>query len=66
MVHRMAPQIAVWGRSDALDEATMREVVAIRAVVDRLAERDDVEAAAHIASMTRSNRNALWRSSVAS
>lgn len=59
MVHRMAPQLAVWGRSDALDEATMREIVAIRAVLDRLAERDDVEAAAHIASMTRSNRNAL-------
>ena len=59
LVDRMARQIAVWGRSDALDEATMREVVAIRADVDRLAERGDVEAAAHIASMTRSNRNAL-------
>ena len=59
MVHRMAPRIAVWGRSDALDEATMREIVAIRADVDRLAERDDVEAAAHIAAMARSSRNAL-------
>ena len=59
MVERMAPQIAVWGRSNFLDEATMREVVAIRADVDRLAERNDVEAAAHIESMARSNRNAL-------
>jgi PAS domain S-box-containing protein len=59
LVHRTTPQIAVWGRSDFLDEATMREVVAIRADVDRLAERDDVEAAAHIESMTRSSRNAL-------
>ncbi len=55
----MTPQIAVWGRSDSLDEATMREVVAIRADLDRLAERDDVEAAAHIELMARSSRNAL-------
>ena len=59
IVHRMTPQIAVWGRSDSLDEATMREVVAIRADLDRLAERDDVEAAARIESMARSSRNAL-------
>ena len=37
----------------------MREVVAIRAVLDRLAERDDIEAEAHIESMARSSRNAL-------
>jgi PAS domain S-box-containing protein len=59
IVDRMTPQIEVWGRSDSLDEATMREVVAIRADLDRLAERDDVEAAAHIESMARSSRNAL-------
>jgi hypothetical protein len=70
IVHRLTPQIAVWGRSDSLDEATRREVVAIRADLDRVAERDDIEAAAHIESMARSSRNALleiiaalWRSS---
>lgn len=59
IVHRMTPQIEVWGRSDSLDEAAVREVVAIHADLDRLAERDDVEAAAHIESMARSSRNAL-------
>ena len=59
MVRRMTPQIDVWGRSDTLDEATMREVVAIRADVDRLAERDDVEATAQIEAMARNSRNAL-------
>jgi len=60
-VRRMTPQIDVWGRSDTLDEATMREVVAIRADVDRLAERDDVEATAQIESMARNSRNALFQ-----
>jgi len=58
MVNRLTPQIEVYGRHDSIDEATMREVVAIRASLDRLAERDDVEAAAPIESMARSSRNA--------
>jgi PAS domain S-box-containing protein len=59
IVHRMTPQIEAWGRSDFLAEATMREVMAIRADVDRLAERHDVEAAVQIEAMARSSRNAL-------
>jgi hypothetical protein len=39
MVRRMTPRIEVYGRYESIDEATMREVVAIRAILDRLAER---------------------------
>ena len=59
LLSRMTPQIEAFGLNDALDEATVREIVAIRADVDHLAERDDLEAAAEIAAMARSNHNAL-------
>jgi PAS domain S-box-containing protein len=59
MVRRLTPQIEVYGRYESIDQATMREVLAIRAILDRLAERGDVEAAAHIAAMARSSRNAV-------
>jgi PAS domain S-box-containing protein len=59
LLSRMTPQIEAFGLNDSLDEATVREIVAIRADVDHLAERDDLEAAAEIAAMARGNRNAL-------
>jgi hypothetical protein len=59
LIGRMTPQIEAFGLNESLDEATVREIVAVRADVDHLAERDDVEAAAQIAAMARSTRNAL-------